>query len=429
MVMTYEQALTYIHSRIHLGSRKGLSRIALLLKKLGHPERRMEFVHIAGSNGKGSTAVMMESVLRAAGYSTGLFVSPFVMDFRERIQLNGRLISKENLCKGLESMLPALNEMKALGQECTEFETVTALALVCFVQAGVEYAVFEVGIGGLLDCTNVIPAPAVAVLTAVSLEHTEILGSTISEIAWQKCGILKPGCRAAGYCALEPQAEDVLRQSCQRMGIPLTVADLSRIEIFREEEDGSEFRYQGQNWKIALVGRHQIYNALTVLSAVEQLRLGGVVLPEEVVRMGLDRAEIVGRFQLVRKSPRCILDGAHNPGKIAALCQTLEEVYPGRQIYTVMGMMARKDWKSCVPQLARRSKAFFAVPVQGEGQAALPEALADLASQSCGQVQVCESPQAGVLAALALAGPEDVIVACGSMYLLDRAKSGFLDSN
>ena len=180
--MTYEQALEFIHSRIHLGTRKGLFRMEGLMEKLGNPEKRMKFVHIAGSNGKGSTATMCESVLRHAGYKTGLFLSPFVFDFRERMQVNGQLVDKQLMADVLESMLPALEAMKAEDKECTEFETVTALALMLFERCGVEFVVFEVGIGGLLDSTNIIPAPACAAVTAISLEHTDMLGTTIPEI-------------------------------------------------------------------------------------------------------------------------------------------------------------------------------------------------------------------------------------------------------
>ena len=228
--MTYEQALDFIHSRIHLGTRKGLFRMEGLMKKLGNPEKRMQFVHIAGSNGKGSTATMCESVLRCAGHKTGLFLSPFVFDFRERMQVNGQLPDKQLMADVLESMLPALAEMRAEDMECTEFETVTALALMLFERCGVDTVVFEVGIGGLLDSTNIIPPPLCAAVTAISLEHTDMLGTTIPEIAAQKCGIIKEGCRAAGYCDLLPEAEQVLRETCERLHVPLTVGDLSALE-------------------------------------------------------------------------------------------------------------------------------------------------------------------------------------------------------
>ena len=424
--MTYEQALEFIHSRIHLGTRKGLFRMEGLMEKLGNPEKRMKFVHVAGSNGKGSTATMCESVLRTAGYKTGLFLSPFVFDFRERMQVNGQLVDKQLMADVLESMLPALEEMKAEDKECTEFETVTALALMLFERCGVEFVVFEVGIGGLLDSTNIIPAPACAAITAISLEHTDMLGTTIPEIAAQKCGIIKPGCRCAGYCDLVPEADAVLRETCDRLSVPLTVADKAKLQVLESDDTGSRFVYDGAEYRIALPGGHQVMNALTVLSIVDQLRQGGEDIPYEVVRQGLEDAMVIGRLQVVRKEPRCVIDGAHNPGKIGALCAALDSLYPGRPLIGVMGMMNRKDYRSSVPQLAKRCRVFIAVPAADDlPQIVKPEVIAEIARESCADVRVCASAEKGACLAVQLAEAQDVLVATGSMYLLSGAKIGF----
>lgn len=424
--MTYEQALDYIHSRIHLGTRKGLFRMEALMERLGNPEKRMKFVHIAGSNGKGSTATMCESVLRHAGYKTGLFVSPFVFDFRERMQVNGRLVDKQLMADVLESMLPALDACKAEDKECTEFETVTALALKLFERCGVEVVVFEVGIGGLLDSTNIIPAPLCAAVTAISLEHTDMLGTTIPEIAAQKCGIIKPGCRVAGYCDLLPEAEHVLRQTCRDLDVPLVMADRARLRVLESDDTGSRLIYDGEEYRIALPGEHQVMNTLTVLSIVEQLRAAGLDLPETAVKSGLEAAAIAGRLQVVRQQPRCVIDGAHNPGKIAALCAALDSLYPGRPLIGVMGMMNRKDHRSSVPQIARRCRVFIAVPAAEDlPHIVLPEDIAAVAREHCADVRVCATSEEGSALAVRLAQADDVLVATGSMYLLSGAKNGF----
>ena len=424
--MTYEQALDFIHSRIHLGTRKGLFRMEGLMEKLGNPEKRMKFVHIAGSNGKGSTATMCESVLRHAGYKTGLFLSPFVFDFRERMQVDGQLPDKQLMADVLESMLPALAEMKAEDKECTEFETVTALALMLFARCGVEVVVFEVGIGGLLDSTNIIPPPLCAAVGSISLEHTDMLGTTIPEIAAQKCGIIKRGCRAAGYCDLVPEAEHVLRETCRDLDVPLTVADRAKLQVLESDDTGSRFVYDGKEYRIALPGTHQVMNALTVLSVVDQLRKGGMDLPEAVVAEGLADAMVIGRLQVVRQRPKCVIDGAHNPGKIGALCAALDSLYPGRPIIGVMGMMNRKDYRSSVPQLAKRCRVFIAVPAADDlPQIVQPEVIAEIAREHCADVRVCASPEEGARLAVRLAAEEDVLVATGSMYLLSGAKIGF----
>ena len=425
--MTYEQALEYIHSRIHLGTRKGLFRMEALMERLGDPQKRMKFVHIAGSNGKGSTATMCESVLRHAGYKTGLFVSPFVFDFRERMQVNGQLVDKQLMADVLESMLPALDACKADDKECTEFETVTALALKLFERCGVEVVVFEVGIGGLLDSTNIIPAPLCAAITAISLEHTDMLGTTIPEITAQKCGIIKEGCRAVGYCDLLPEAEHVLRKTCENLSVPLTVADKSKLQVLESDDTGSRLVYNGEEYRICLPGGHQVMNTLTVLSIVEQLRAAGLELPESAVKSGLEAAAITGRLQVVRQEPKCIIDGAHNPGKIAALCTALDSLYPERPLIGVMGMMNRKDHRNSVPQIAKRCRIFIAVPAADDLPFIVPtEEIAAIAREHCADVRVCASAKEGGELAVQLAQDNDVLVATGSMYLLSGAKDGFL---
>lgn len=427
--MTYQQALDFIHSRPHLNSRKGLFRMEALMEKLGNPEKRLRFVHIAGSNGKGSTATMCESVLRAAGLRTGLFLSPFVFDFRERMQIDACLPEEQLLADTLEGMLPVLAEMKEQGMECSEFETVTALALMLFQRCKVDIVVFEVGIGGLLDSTNIIPPPLCAAVTAISLEHTELLGDTLEAIAVQKCGIIKEGCRAAGYCDLPPEAETVLRDTCRRLSVPLTVADMAALTVLESDDRGSRFRYGTEEYRISLPGGYQIKNALTVLSIVEQLRQGGLSLPEAAVRQGLEQASILGRLQIVRREPLCLLDGAHNPGKVTALCQSLESLYPGRPLVAVMGMMNRKDYHTAVPLLAKRCRAFIAVSAASDlHQIVPPEELAAIAREHCPAVYVCQSAREGAALARKLWQEGDVLVACGSMYLLSDAKKGFLDA-
>ena len=201
-MMTYEEALGFIHGATRVGARDGFARMERMLEILGNPHHKLKFIHVAGTNGKGSTATMTANILTRAGYRTGLFISPYVVDFRERIQLNGRLIPKEELAAAVEALQPAFAQVKAEIAECTEFETVTLIALWWYARQGCDYVVLEAGIGGRSDKTNVIPAPAVAVLTSISFDHTHILGSTLAAIADNKSGIIKPGCRAALYCDL-----------------------------------------------------------------------------------------------------------------------------------------------------------------------------------------------------------------------------------
>lgn len=427
--MTWREALDYIDSRPPRGERRGLERMRLLMEKLGNPQKKLRFVHIAGTSGKGSTAAMTERMLRECGYHTGLFVSPHTFDFRERIQIDGQLVDKALLTETLAEMMPILQELDSMGDPSAAFETLTALALCIFAKAKPDIVVLEVGIGGLLDSTNIIDPPEVAAVCAISIEHTNLLGNTISEIAAQKCGIIKRGSRAVGYCDLPPEALEVFLDTCRQKGIKPEVPDTSRIQMISATDEGSRFVWQDREWQVPLAGVHQVKNALTAISILRQLRQLGYTLPEGKMAEGLKECNFPGRMQIVRRNPTCLLDGAHNPGKIEALCQALDALYPGKKIIAVMGIMERKDHQTSIPMIARRCKAFVAVDAEpGSGLGLPPEQLAREAQPFCKKVLTCPDAETGAKAALALAEPDDVIVACGSVYLLESAGKGFLSN-
>lgn len=424
--MTYEEAISFIHTRNHLGTRKGLARMRELLRRLGDPQRKLRFVHIAGSNGKGSTAAMTESVLREAGYRTGLFISPFVYDFRERMQINGTLPDRQLLADTLARIAPAIEQMTREGDPVSEFETVTALALSLFEREKCEVVVFEVGIGGLLDSTNVIDAPLVAVVCSISLEHTELLGTTVAEIAYQKCGIIKKGCRVAAYCDLPKEALPVLYDACAGCGITPNVADRSQLKVSSLTGEGGEFTYRMHPYRVPLAGEHQIKNALTVITITEELRKAGLIISQEALERGIAKAHFPGRLETVRTNPLCILDGAHNPAKIASLCAAIDRFYSDKRLICVMGMLKKKDHAVSIPELAKRSAVFFAC--QSPAVLALTgEETAAEARPYCADVRVIDSPEAAARAALREAKGDDVIVATGSLYLLGDAKKGFTE--
>ena len=424
--MNYEQALEYIHGRPRPGSRDGLKRISALMEKMGNPHKKLKYVHIAGSNGKGSTAAMCESILRRAGFKTGLFMSPFVFDFRERMQINGGFASEERICQALEDIMPHLTQMSGQGMECTEFDVVTAMAIRLFADEKCDIVVLEVGIGGLLDRTNIIDAPEVAAICSISLEHTQILGGTIPEIAAHKAGIIKPGCRVAAYCDMVPEAGKVILETCARFGIAPNFGDMGSLEILSSGLGGSRIVYKGEEYAIPLMGLHQGYNAVTAISAMEELRLAGWKIPQSALVEGLAGVEVVGRLQTVRNQPLCIIDGAHNPEKVRSLCAAVDSLFPGRPLIAVMGMMSNKDYEKCIPQIASRASVFFAASSDMESRALPAAEVAKIASRFCGDVRVCESPfEAGRLAAIE-AGESGLALACGSIYIIGDAKRGFL---
>ena len=287
--MTYREVLEYLDARPPRGERRGLERMRLLMHKLGDPQRSLRFVHIAGTSGKGSTAAMTERMLRACGYRTGLFVSPHTFDFRERIQLDGVMADKALLAETLTEMRPALDALDAMGDPAAAFETMTALALCVFARKKPDLVVLEVGIGGLLDSTNIIDPPEVAAVCAISVEHTNLLGKTIPEIAAQKCGIIKPGCRAVGYCELSPEAQTVFLETCRRCGVTPEIPMFSQVQLRSETDQGSRFVWQGREWFVPLAGLHQVKNALTALAILHQLQAAGYDLPEDRMAEGLSQ--------------------------------------------------------------------------------------------------------------------------------------------
>lgn len=419
--MNYQQAVEYIHSCSHTGGHAGNTRILPLCEKLGNPQKRMKFVHVAGSSGKGSTAAMIESVLRHAGHKTGLYMSPYVFDFRERLQINGELPDGQLIADALESMIPALDEMKAEGRECTEFEVLTALAFTLFSREGCEWTVLEVGIGGKHDCTNVIDPPRCAVICNIGLDHTNLLGNTIPEIASEKCGIIKKGSRVSAYSDLVPDARKVLSDTCSQLGIAPKTVSLSDIHNLDVCGEGSSFDYKGQHFKVSMIGLHQVKNALNVIGAAEELSI-----PLDIAAAGIEDTAVVGRFQIIRKNPLCVVDGAHNPDKIAGVCETIDTIYKDKRIITVFGMQKKKDYKKAIPEIAKRSSVFIATHPHDVPDPVSAEDAAKIASEYCEKTMICEDPEEAGCLALHTAGADDVVIVCGSIYLISDAAKGIM---
>lgn len=420
--MTYEEALDYLHGVQRFGSKPGLQRVEALLAVLGHPERSLRFVHVAGTNGKGSTAAMVESILRTAGYRTGFFVSPFVEDFRERAQVGGAWLSKDEWAARLSGVRAAAAEVTAAGgPQATEFELLTALTLHCFADHGCDIVVLEVGLGGRFDATNAIPPPDVAVLTPISRDHMEYLGETLASIAFEKCGIVKRGCHVVTGVGQPPEAMAVIRACCERTETPLWAPDEAQLRIQETGLAGTRFTYRGQALSVPLMGVHQVQNALTACEAVRALTARGWAISAETVARGLAAVRWGGRLEIVRETPLCVIDGAHNAAKTEALARALDTLFAGRRRVIVMGMSADKETALCAGHIAARSDVFIAT--QYKNPRALPaEEMARQAAPHCAHVEVYPDPGAACARALALCGPQDLLLVCGSLYLLGDAK-------
>lgn len=410
--MTGQEAIELIHQRAWTGRKPGLERTQALLASLGNPERRLRFVHITGTNGKGSTAAMTASILAQAGLRAGLFTSPHLYRFHERMQVNGAPIPDEVLGRLTQQVLEVAEGMS---DPPTEFELMTAVGMEFFLEEQCDIVVLEVGLGGRLDSTNVIPAPEAAVITNIGLEHTQELGGTLTLIAREKSGILKPGCRAVLYRQSD-EVTQVIQSVCRQLDIPLRQTDPQELEVLSSGLEGQDFHYRGRGpYRLSLLGSYQLSNAITALEVVQALRDAGWTIPEEAVARGLAAAQWPGRLELARRSPDFIVDGGHNPQCVDALAAALESLYPGRKLIFLSGVLADKDWHSMFRRVLPLAKAFVAVTPDSPRALPATELAAWLAQFSI-PVSVQETLDQGVDTALALAGPEDVICAWGSLY-------------
>ena len=330
--MTYENVLEKIHSLLSFGSRPGLDRILSLLDRMGNPQDKLKYIHVAGTNGKGSTCAMLSSVLVASGYKTGLFISPYITDFRERIQINNEMISKETLANAVEETFPLIEKLQSEGIIITEFEYVNALEFYIHAKENCDIVVLETGMGGLLDCTNVIKPPLCSVITTIGLDHTAILGDTIEKIAAQKCGIIKSG----SVAVTSEQAENamiVIEQTAEKLNVPLVKSESVNLNVTSETLEGSDFEYNGRKIHINLAGNHQLENAKTALAAIESVRKRGLLnITDDDISVGFSKAVNPARFELLSKNPVVILDGAHNPNGIEALKNAVRNFLDGKKI-------------------------------------------------------------------------------------------------
>lgn len=421
--MTYQEALSYIHSVCWKGSVPGLSRTRELLERIGNPQNRLKFVHIAGTNGKGSTAAMLASVFRAAGYCTGLYTSPYILCFNERMQVNGEMISDGELAEITEFVRP---HAEAMQDHPTEFELVTVIAMEYFKRHKCDIVSLEVGLGGELDSTNVISVPEASVICNIGLDHTEILGDTLEKIAAAKAGIIKGG-DAVIYRGRE-SVEQVFADACEKTGARLHKADFDGICLHKADFAGQIFDLGARkNLEIPLLGEHQLKNAAVVIATVDALTAKGWNITEQQLRDGLKHVSWPGRFELLRKKPVFFVDGGHNPQCMAALAKNLEQYLSGRRLIALTGVMADKDYSDMYQMMEPYFSEF--VTVTPENPRALPaEKLAETLAQFGKPVYACASVREGVQKAIALAdGENDAVVAFGSLYMVGDIRTAAME--
>ena len=419
--MTYEEALSYIHSICWKGSKLGLDRTRELLGKLNDPQKELKFIHIAGTNGKGSTAAMLSSILEEAGYRVGLYTSPFINRFNERMQVNHQPIPDEELAALTEYVRPHAD---AMADSPTEFELITALAMVWFARQKCDIVVLEVGMGGELDSTNIIDVPEAAVIAAMGMDHVKELGPTMADIARAKAGIIKEGGRVVSYGG-NLEADEVIAAVCRARNASLCQPDFSAIVPGDFSLEGQTFSYKG--WcglRIPLVGAYQMNNAAVVLETVEVLRQRGWSVSDEAVRQGLADTRWPARFEVLRRDPVFIVDGGHNPHGIRATAESLRRLFPGRKITFVTGVMADKDVEHILGLIVPLAEQFFTVRPDNPRAMDAGELAARIEAMGA-KATACASVQDGVDRAIQAEGPHGVACALGSLYMSGEVRSCF----
>jgi len=413
--MGYEQALDYIHHVTWRGSRFGLERTRELLEKLGNPHKDLKFVHIAGTNGKGSTLTMLASIFQAAGYTTGSYTSPFIDRFNERMQVNGAQIGDDELAEITSYIKPFADGM---ADHPTEFELVTAIAMLYFKAHACDIVMLEVGMGGELDSTNVIEVPELAIITNIGLDHTRELGPSFSDIAKAKAGIIKEQGDVLIY-GQNAEADAVFRAACKERGARLHITDHSRVRQTGIDLEALHFDFLPDYTGLCchLIGRYQLNNAAVALSAVELLRQKGWHLDEAAVRTGLAAATWPARFEVLGHEPLFIIDGGHNPQGVEAAIESLQAHLPGQKIVFLLGVMADKDVSAMLRQIIPLAQAI--ITVTPDNPRALSANLLAARAKELGFPAVeSESIRQGVDMARQTAGPNGAVCTLGSLYML-----------
>lgn len=423
--MNYDEALEYIHGTLKFGSKLGLHNIGVLLKLMGDPQKKLKFVHVAGTNGKGSTTTFISSILSESGYKTGVYTSPYIQRFTERMRIGNDEIGEQQLAEITEFVKDNVDKMLAMGESHpTEFEIVTAIAFEYFYRNNCDIVVAEVGLGGRFDSTNIIDTPLVAVITTISYDHTERLGNTLPEIAFEKAGIIKPGGIVVIY-SQNTEVEQVFEKACKERGAEIFKTDFSELYLKEYGVDGQTFSFDGyEDLKIGLLGKHQINNAAVAVNAVKHLRQKGYEIPEAALRRGLLKSRWPGRCEVVSKEPVVIIDGAHNAEGALMLRETLDEYFPGRPISFIMGVLSDKDYKSMMETVLPGCKRLFAISTNSPRALSATE-LAEYAREYCKNVQVSDTIERALNTCIKTASHDEVICAFGSLYYIGEVRSFF----
>ncbi len=418
--MNIKEALSYIHSVSWMGSRPGLSRTRELLHRMGDPQDKLKFVHVAGTNGKGSTSAMTAAILQAAGYRVGLYTSPYILRFNERMRVDGVDISDEELCAVTEYVKP---HAESMGEHPTEFELVTAIGFEFFYRRRCDVVVLEVGMGGELDSTNVIAPPLLSLITEIDFDHMGVLGNSISEIAQAKAGIIKPGTPVVSADNL-PESAAVIAETCKRLGCTHITPDYDAIKDPAFWEGGICFTFEGEAYRVPLFGKYQYRNAAMAITAAKALRARGMAISDEDIRRGLADVSWPGRFERLSSDPLFIYDGGHNPQGVTAAVASYRALYADTPAVILIGVMADKDYAHEIETILPIAGQF--VTVKPDNPRALPaEALAEKIISLGGVATAANTVKDGVRLAVEQAARQRPVLALGSLYMYAELRAAF----
>ena len=419
--MNYKQAMEYVESLQVLGSVPGLENIINLCEKLGNPQEELRFIHIAGTNGKGSVSAYLSSVLGSAGYKVGSYNSPTIRDYRERICVNGQMISQRAFCELLEKVKEACDALREEGKgHPTPFEVETALGFLYFKEKKCDYVILECGMGGKLDATNLVKNTVVAVFTPIGMDHMGFLGATIEEIAVQKAGIIKAGCRVVSAQQREEVSQIIEQVSSKQLIAPVFVQneDATKIRYGLEKQS---FLYQGeQKIEISLAGQYQIENALLALKVIDVLREEGIRISDCAVEKGFARAQWCGRFELISRKPYFVVDGAHNEDGARKLAQSIRFYFTNKKIIYIMGILKDKEYDKIISLTAPFATHIITTKTPDNPRAMDAYELAQVASAYHKSVTAATSLEEAVEMSYLLADKDSVIIAFGSLSYLGR---------
>ncbi|MDO4274687.1 MAG: folylpolyglutamate synthase/dihydrofolate synthase family protein [Eubacteriales bacterium] len=416
--MDYQESRAYIKEAEKYGSVLGLQNMRELMARLGNPQNSLKYVHVAGTNGKGSVIAYLYSALSAGGYRIGRYISPAIFSYRERMETAGEPVSREKFAEYVTKTADVIEEMTEEGlPHPTPFEIETAVAFLFFKEENCDLVLLEVGMGGDLDATNIIPSPVLAVIVSVSMDHMSFLGNTLEEIAQKKAGIIKPGCRMV-TAVQKPEAETVIRRVCRTCQVEYVQADYRNVTVVEESISGQTFVCDGETYSISLAGVYQQENGVLALKALDLLHKCGFPTTTEQRKLGLSRACWEGRFSVIARDPLFVVDGAHNPAAADMLVSSVQRYFKGKKIYYIMGMFRDKDYVSVIEKTYPYAEKILTIAAPGNPRALPASDLAHAVSQYHSDVQAMDSLSEAVEKAYSLAEAEDVILAFGSLAFI-----------